>query len=184
MNEGLISKRYAKALYLYARQRHEEEALYRRMNALTATFRALPHLHKTLCSPMVPVSEKETLLCSITPDSPEESYLGFVRLTLTNHREQSLAKIALSYADYYLRQKHITVVHLTFAVEMPQEILSRIQDGFARAVHGEVELSVRTDASIVGGFILQINDRRLDASVTGQIEQMRKQILQENKYSL
>lgn len=184
MNEGLISKRYAKALYLYAQQRHEEQALYRRMKTLTGCFRTLPHLYKTLCSPVVSAGEKETLLCSILQGSPEESYLGFVRLVLTNHRERSLSKIALSYADYYLLRKHITVVHLTFAVEMPQEILSRIQNDFARVVRGEVELSVRTDPSIGGGFVLQINDRRLDASVTGQIGQMRKQILQENKYSL
>ncbi|MDR0757780.1 MAG: F0F1 ATP synthase subunit delta [Tannerella sp.] len=184
MNEGLISKRYAKALYQYAEQRHEEQALYNRMKALLESLHAFPELHETLCSPMVSAGEKETLLCHAAKDSPEESYLGFVRLILANRREKSLMKIALSYTEYYLRKKRISVVHLTFATEMPQKILSRMQDDFARITHGEVELSVRTDPSVGGGFIFQIHDRRLDASVAGQLARMRKQILEENKYSL
>ncbi|MDR1330989.1 MAG: F0F1 ATP synthase subunit delta [Tannerella sp.] len=184
MNEGLISKRYAKALYRFAAQRHEEKALYSRMKALLESLHALPSLSETLCSPMVTAAEKETLLLLVAGDRPEESYRGFVQLILTNHRERSLEKIALSYTDYYLKQKHITVVHLTFAAEMPQEILTRMQGDFAEITQGEVALSVRTDPAILGGFIFQINDRRLDASVTGQLGQMRKQILQDNKYSL
>jgi F-type H+-transporting ATPase subunit delta len=184
MNEGLISRRYAKALYQYAEQRHEEQALYLRMKTLLERLRTLPNLNETLCSPMVSPGEKESLLRHVAQSSPEESYLGFVRLILANHREKSLTKIALSYTDYYLRKKRISVVHLTFATEMPPKILARMQDDFAEITHGEVELSVRIDPSIRGGFIFQINDLRLDASVAGQLARMRKQILQENKYGL
>ncbi|MDR1408416.1 MAG: F0F1 ATP synthase subunit delta [Tannerella sp.] len=184
MNEGLISKRYAKALYRYAEQRQEETALYRRMKALLDSLRTLPNLYETLCSPMIPAADKAALLALVAKDRPEASYLDFVQLILTNRREKSLTKITLSYIDYYLGQKHITVVHLTFAAEMPQTILSHMRDRFVALTHGEVELSVTTDPAILGGFIFQIGDRRLDASVAGQLGQMRKQILQENKYRL
>ncbi|MDR1602290.1 MAG: F0F1 ATP synthase subunit delta [Tannerella sp.] len=184
MNEGLISRRYAKALYQYAVQRNEEQALYLRMKALIEHLRTLPELHETLCSPMVSPGEKAMLLRHAAQGNPEESYLGFVRLILDNHREKSLTKIALSYTEYYLRKKRISVIHLTFATEMPQKILSHMQDDFAEITRGEVELSVQIDPSIRGGFIFRINDLRLDASVAGQLARMRKQILQENKYSL
>jgi F-type H+-transporting ATPase subunit delta len=182
MNEGLISKRYARALYRYAEERNEEKALYDRMQTLLANLRTMPRLYATLCSPMVPAEEKTNLLHSAAGPGPEESYLGFVRLALENHRERSLDKIALSYADYYLQQKHITVVNLTFAEAMPTALLTRMRDDFSRITQGEVQLSVKIDPAICGGFVCRIGDRRLDASVTGQLALMRQQILQENKY--
>ncbi|MDR2120063.1 MAG: F0F1 ATP synthase subunit delta [Tannerella sp.] len=183
MNEGLISRRYAKALYRYAEERREEQTLYRSMKALIENLRALPELHETLCSPMVAAGDKETLLRHAA-DVPQESYLAFVRLILANRREKSLMKIALGYTEYYLRKKRISVVHLTFATAMPQRILSRMRDDFERITHGEVELSVQIDPAIGGGFVFRINDRRLDASVAGQLALIRKQIAEENKYGL
>ena len=181
MNEGLISKRYAKALYGHAAQMGEEQTLYQCMDTLLHCLRTLPAMHETLCSPMVSMKEKETLLRHIADTN---SYRNFVQLVLTNRREKWLKQIALSYAEHYLKKKRITIVRLTLAETMPPEILTRMQTGLAKTTNSHIELSVHIDPGIRGGFIFQINDRRLDASVTGQLEQLRKQILQENKYSL
>jgi F-type H+-transporting ATPase subunit delta len=178
---GLISKRYAKAIYAYAVQRGEEDAFYQRMQTLMRNLRAIPLLRETLCNPVVSLTEKAQLLEEAAGKRPEQSYLDFVRLVLTNRREKSLQQIALSYLTLYREQKNISVIHLVSAGEIHPDMLSRIQEDVVKRTHGKVEFSNHIDPSLEGGFIFQWDDLRLDASLSNQLLQVRKQFLQQNK---
>ena len=181
MNEGLISKRYAKALYDHASEIHEEALLYHRMQILAALWRKMPDLKNSLRSPMIPVDEKMRLLKNATGKNAEQSYLDFVDLVVANHRLDSLFMIALSYQVIYRQRKRISVVHLVSANQLPYKALERIRLFTEQKTHGKVEFSNRIDPSIVGGFIFQLNDLRIDASVKGQLDRISRQLAQINK---
>ena len=87
MNAGLISIRYAKALYEYALGRNEEQVFYQRMQTLSSMLRGIPKLRDTLSSPVVPVKYKKEILREAAGPEPEQSYLDFVRLILKNNRK-------------------------------------------------------------------------------------------------
>ena len=177
MNARLISRRYAKALYEYALGRNEEQVLYQRMQTLSSMLRDIPKLRDTLSSPVVPVKYKKEILGEAAGPEPEPSYLGFIRLILKNNREGVLYDIALSYQTYYRRRKNISIVRLTSAGPMSEEILTRIRRQVEKRTRGEVEFSAHTDPAVGGGFIFQLNDMRLDASVRGQLARLRRQLL-------
>ena len=177
MNAGLISIRYAKALYEYALGRNEEQALYQRMQTLSSMLRGIPKLRDTLSSPVVPVKYKKEILREAAGPEPEQSYLDFVRLILKNNREGMLYDIVLSYQTYYRRRKNISIVHLTSARPMSEEMLTRIRRQVEKRTRGDVEFSTHTDPTVGGGFIFQLNDMRLDASVRGQLARLRRLLL-------
>lgn len=177
MNAGLISGRYAKALYEYALGRNEEQALYQRMQTLSSMLRDIPKLRDTLSSPVVPVKYKKEILGEAAGRAPEQSYLDFIGLILKNNREGMLYDIALSYQMYYRKRKNITIVHLTSAGPMSEEMLTRIRRQVEKRTRGEVEFSTHTDPAVGGGFIFQLNDMRLDASVRGQLARLKRQLL-------
>ncbi len=177
MNEGLISIRYAKALYEYTSRRGEEQAFYKRMQTLSAMLDTIPKLREALSNPMVPVKYKKEILEKASGKQPEQSYIDFVRLIITNHREESLRNIALSYQVYYRRRKNISVVHITSVKQMSDEALRRIRQQVERRTHGEVEFSNHIDPDIGGGFIFRLDDIQLDASVKGQLEWLRQQLV-------
>jgi F-type H+-transporting ATPase subunit delta len=183
MDQGLISKRYARALYQFATEHNEAESLYYRMKILADNLVAMPELTKTLNNPMVSANEKKQLLTVATGANPEQSYLDFIDLVMTNHREKFFHSIALSYADYYRRQRNINVVYLTFADCMPDGILARIKQRIVNLTQGEVEMTISIDPSISGGFIFKMNDQLLDASVVGQLKQIRKQLSEKEYYT-
>lgn len=85
MNEGLIARRYAKALYAYAAERGEEQALYGRMQTLAAALAALPDLSEALRNPTL--SSATGRRCSTRPPdrSPNRrtslSFASFWRAT-------------------------------------------------------------------------------------------------------
>jgi len=181
MNEGLISRRYAKALYEYAAEMRQESALYQRMQILSQHLQTLPRLKEVLDNPMVSLKEKMILLNGATGEKPEQSYLDFIRLILTNHREKDLQKIALSYQTLYRKKKNIRIVSLISAREIRPEILSRIREDVIKRMRGTVQFSTRIDPGIDGGIIFQLDDYRLDASVKNQLERIRRQFIQKNK---
>ncbi|MDR2917949.1 MAG: F0F1 ATP synthase subunit delta [Tannerella sp.] len=181
MNEGLISRRYAKALYEYAVTLKEEEALYKRLQVLSTQLQTIPQLKEVLYNPMISSNEKATLLNEATGKSPEQSYVSFVRLVLENRREKSILHIALSYQSLYRKKKNIRVVSLISTEELQPGVISRIRKDVTDETLGTVEFTNRIDPSLEGGFIFQLNDLRLDASVKNQLERVRRQFLQKNK---
>lgn len=181
MNEGLISKRYAKALYYHAVDLGEETLLHHRMQILEAVLRRMPELRESLRSPMITAEDKLGLLRNATGKEPEQSYLDFIGLIVSNHRTDSLLLIALSYQKLYRHKKNISVVRLTSAKKMSGKALERIRRLTEQETHGKVEFSNRIDPSIDGGFIFQLDDYRVDASVKGQLNQISRRLAQINK---
>ncbi|MDR2146088.1 MAG: F0F1 ATP synthase subunit delta [Tannerella sp.] len=176
MNTGLISRRYAKALYEYASKRKMENVLYARMQTLVREINAIPKLKTILRSPMIPTVYKKDLLAEASGANPEPVYLDFVRLVTENHREEMVFDIAMNYQILYRQRKNISVVSLISAEPMSAEALSRIKNRVQQKTHGEVEFSTVIDRSIDGGFIFQLEDMRLDASVKGQLEKIRRKL--------
>ncbi|MDR0348860.1 MAG: F0F1 ATP synthase subunit delta [Tannerella sp.] len=181
MNEGLISRRYAKALYEYAATRQQEDGLYHRMQLLNHHLSTMPRLKGALDNPAVSLKEKISLLHNAAGGNPEQSYLDFIRLVLANRREKYLQKMTLSYQTLYRKKKNIRMVSLVSAREIQPEILSRIHKDVVESTHGTVRFSTQTDPAIEGGFIFRLDDYRLDASVRNQLEKIRRQFIHKNR---
>ncbi|MDR3350629.1 MAG: F0F1 ATP synthase subunit delta [Prevotellaceae bacterium] len=181
MNEGHIAKRYAKALLGYAAARGEDEALYGRMKLLSEVITATPRLLKTINSPMVSPADKLQLLCEAAGATGEDSFRQFVRLLLANRREHLLRNIALSYVSLYRSTHRIGEVLLVSVSPLPAAVIERIRHRATQQTQGTVEIENRIDPGIKGGFIFQINGLRLDASVAGQLEKVRRQFIRKNK---
>jgi F-type H+-transporting ATPase subunit delta len=177
MNTGLISRRYAKALYEYASERKVEDALYERMQTLVNEINSMPKLKTILRSPMILTVYKRDLLAEATGANPMPVYLDFVRLITENHREAMVLDIALNYQIFYRRKKNIRIVHLTSAVPMDSNALERIKKQVQQKTSGQIEFKIHIDPALGGGFIFQLDDMRIDASVKGQLEKIKKKLI-------
>jgi F-type H+-transporting ATPase subunit delta len=89
--------------------------------------------------------------------------------------------IALSYQMIYRQKKRISDVHLVSAKHLPHKAIERIRLFTEQKTHGKVEFSNRIDPALGGGFIYQLNDIRIDASVKGQLDRINRQLAQINK---
>jgi F-type H+-transporting ATPase subunit delta len=177
MNNGLISKRYAKALLEFAAARGEDKIMYSSMKLLSESIAATPRLRETLQSPVVPHSDKLELLCSAVGDAAGEAYRRFMQLALENRREGLLQNIALSYLTLYRRAHRIGCISVASAAPLSESLIGRIKYDVERRIRGTVELDIRVDPSLGGGFIFQIEDFRVDASVAGQLEKIRRNLV-------
>ncbi len=182
MNEGLISKRYAKALLEFSTARGEDKSLYEHMRRLSKSIAASQQLRDALVNPVLSLEDKTQLICVAAGNGAIElSFERFIAMVVKNHREHLLQNMALGYMELYRRVHRISVVNLVSVKPMSGYALERIRLDVERRTHGTVELDTHVDESIRGGFVFQINDLRLDATVAGQLEKVRRQFIQKNR---
>ena len=89
--------------------------------------------------------------------------------------------IAHAYLPLYRKAKNISAVKLTTDVPLYEEL----EEGVRRMLAGEnnavVESESIVDESLIGGFIMEVDSLRLDASVQGQLREIRKQLVKPNR---
>lgn len=183
MDIGTLSMRYAKALLAYAQDEGAEDAVYQEMKMLSKSFAKFPKLRESLDNPILKAQDKQELItaAAVGEGEPSAVFLRFIRLVIKRHREAYLQFICLTYIHLYYLLKHIAVGTLITAVPVDDETKIRIRNTASAAVHAEMKLQTIIDPSIEGGFIFDINDFRLDASIATQLKRVKQQFIDKNK---
>lgn len=165
MDIGVISVRYAKALLKAAIDLKVEDAVYAEMQVLSASFLNVPQLRFTIDNPTLDNDKKLALLktacggevCSLTD--------RFMNLVFSADRESCIQFMAASYITLYRKHKNIIRGKLTTAVAVSPETEAKMKQMVERRTHGTVEFNTEVDPDIIGGFILEYDTYRMDASV-------------------
>jgi len=195
MDSGTISTRYAKAIYKYAAGRGDETRLYEEMKTLSKQFPALPELNKVLENPIISSEEKIKLLTTAVGETASETCKNVLRVVVENGRASYMRQIALVYDQVYRKAKNIVLVKLTTVIgatdkekQSMVELISRptspLKGESEQVPHlgggggiEQVDFAAETDADIIGGFILEVEDLRLDASVKNQLNKLKLELI-------
>ena len=168
MNLGVISVRYARALLKEAVIEHQEDVLYAEMQTLLHSYFTVHELKIAVDSPMLSNEEKQNLLelaCGALTQK-------FIRLILKKNRGELLQFMAASYVSIYRELKHITLSQLTTASPVDLETEQKVKQLIESYTHGEVEFSSKIDTDLIGGFILEYDSYRMDASVQTKLRKV------------
>ena len=181
MNIGVVSKRYAKALLDFAIARGNEEKIYKEVETLAGHFGNVPDLKKTIENPVVTRKAKLDLLIEASGGkNVSEEMKRFLQLVIDGKREKFLHFMTWSFIDQYRERKHILMRRLTTAVEAP-ELVRHLEEIGALKTESKVVIEANIDPSIIGGYIMEIDGYRLDASVANQLRNIRRQFIDKNR---
>lgn len=89
-----------------------------------------------------------------------------------------LARVATSFENQLRTELNLNVVEVTTAVSLDDDLRSKITNKLAADLGTDVVLDEHVDASIIGGIIMSANGRRIDASVTSQLDHARNVLTQ------
>ena len=178
MNDGLIPKRYAKALYKYAQEQGVAQEVYVQMKHMADSYASLPELKKTVDNPFLPAVDREKLLLTASGAKKGDCLDKFILMVINSNRESFMREIALAYGNIYRKANNIAQVNITTAVELPEDKLSQIIDVVKQQLDGKiVEKSVNVDSSLIGGFKVQVDSMVLDTSISNELKKMRLKLL-------
>ncbi|MCF0179991.1 MAG: F0F1 ATP synthase subunit delta [Bacteroidales bacterium] len=183
MDIGVIAKRYARALLRYAQEEKTEDIVYQEVLQLIDSWGKVPQLAKVLGNPLLPAVQKEQVICQAASTKVSSVFQKFATLVVAHRRESFMLFIAHSYVTLYREYKHISIGKLITAVPASEEISKRLEKMVEDRSKNSIDVIMETsvDPSILGGFIFQLDDMRLDASVSTQFEQIKKQFIEKNQ---
>ena len=170
MNGGLIAKRYGAALEQYAAECSQQSECYRDARALLAV---MPTLRDYLRAPG-PAADKMSILEKAIPGACPAFY-RFLQVVTAHRREYRLTTILQAYIALYKKSRGIVSARLTVASPPSRELLNKLEAlTMERTGAKSVEIDVDVNPAIIGGFIYKVEDRRTDASVLRQINDLKK----------
>ncbi len=174
MDNGKISVRYARALLSNATEQHCETEVYRQLCQLTANYSlAIQPFNEALSNPIASDEEKLQLLHTAIGEPIHPCLDRFLAFVTQKKRENKIFLIALKYQEMYRKVKQLLRADVTTATELDAQALDSIRNYVRDTFHCDAELHVKIDPSLIGGFILDIEHDRMDASIKGRLEQFR-----------
>lgn len=183
MDVGVLAVRYAKALLGYAQDQGVAQKVYALSDAVLQCFAQNPGLSTTIEDPLLSPEEKLKLLSTTVEGSGKEGevMLRYFSLIIEKRREAYLASSLRSYMELYRKSEGIAVVKIITAVPLDKEMEDKILSRVSAMLGKKIELQKSVDPSIEGGFIFDIDDYRLDASVASRLRQIRRQLIDKNR---
>lgn len=180
MNAGIVASRYAKALLKYVQENGAGIEVYSQSTTLVAYMNELPQLRQYVeDSTEVSLEKKISLLSSALGGSLSPSLVRFLELLSQHHRMEFLFRMLISFIEQYRSANDIKVGRLVTAVPM-NGLRERLEGIFAEKMSSEVHLEEKIDSELIGGFVFELDGFRLDASVEGQLERLRAQLIEKN----
>ena len=161
--------RYARALLKSATDQKLEDAVYQEMMTVAKSYLDVPALRHTIDNPMLSKDKKEALLTVAAGEKPCQLTKAFIALVLKEDRENVMQFMANSYITLYRKQKNVIRGKLTTAARVTAETEQKMRQMVESKTNGTVEFETEVDPDIIGGFILEYDTFRMDASVKSKL---------------
>lgn len=174
MDNGKISVRYARALLHNATQQRCEAQVYQQLVRLTDNYSlAILQFNEALSNPVNSNQDKIQLLNAAIGEPVHPCLSHFLEFVTDKKRENQIFLIALKYQELYRKEKNLIRAAVTSAAELDDQTLEKIRDYVHQTFHCDTELRQTVDPALIGGFILDIEHTRMDASVKGRLERIK-----------
>lgn len=177
MNESKISVRYAKAFFSATVDRNLLNVVKKDVDLLLQLMQTQPRLREILASPVVQTKEKRSFLDTVFTDRFNGLTMEFLHLLLKNNREIYLLEMCLNFQGLYAKLTGIKSAQLITAVEIDEKQLQQFNKLIQLRFGSKAEVLTKVDETLIGGFILKVDDMQLDASISAQLKKMRRELL-------
>ena len=174
---GRVAARYGKSLMDLAQEKSKDEAVYNDMVMVADLAQNSPELKQLLRNPIISGSDKLKVLSKVF-ESTDELTKRFVELVVERKRESALAEMALDYIRRYDAAKGLTKVIVRSAIALDDSSLSDVKRYLKGAVNqDDIQIENIVDPSVIGGMVIQFEDKLMDLSVARELKEIRKQLI-------
>ncbi len=182
MSVERIASRYAKSLLELA---EEQNCLDEVRNDIKLFSKVAKNsdFASMLKSPIISTDKKQSVFNAIFDGKISDLTKKYFKLILNKRREVQLKEIALEFTDQYKIKKQISSVVLTTASPMGDDMVKGIIDKLTNSGNtaANIELETKVDPSLIGGYILQFDNKLYDESVAHKLELLKKEF-NKNEY--
>ncbi|MCU0389530.1 MAG: ATP synthase F1 subunit delta [Thermoflexibacter sp.] len=181
MSEIRVATRYAKSLIELAEEKGVLESINNDMLLFTNTCDKARDLKLMLRNPIINRDAKLKSLNRIFANHFNQITLAFFDILVKKHRESILDVIAKEFHRQYNEKMHIENAVITTPFVLTDELRNSFMAAVEELSGRKVELKEKINPELIGGFVLQINDKQIDTSISSRLKELRVKF-SENPY--
>lgn len=141
-------------------------------------FAGSKELFDALTSPVVPLKNKLNIIDKVFGGAGFATiFVDFLKQVCENHRMQNIMDILESYNIYYNEANGIVVAKFYYVTMPDEEQIAGIKKYICRQYHAKTaEIVFEKDASLLGGFLINVNNTEFDYSMRGRLTHLKQKL--------
>jgi F-type H+-transporting ATPase subunit delta len=164
--------RYAKAILELSSETNAVDQVAADMERIVEAGNDTGDFQVFLNSPVIKTDKKISILKVLFSEFTELT-MSFIELITKNKREYLLTEIESAFVNLLKKQNGIVPISVTSAVKLEKQTLNQILEKLKSHVDGEFEVTEEVDPALIGGFIVRMEDKQIDASIASQLNRMK-----------
>jgi F-type H+-transporting ATPase subunit delta len=168
-----LADRYAAALFDLADERKALDAVAGELQSLRAMLRESGDLRRLIRSPVLSREAQAKGIAAIAGKSDLSPLMGnFLGLLAQNRRLFALPEMIERFLARLAERRGEVTAHVVAAQELTQEQRTAVHEQLRTAVGSKVALDVAVDPSLLGGMVVRLGSRMVDASLKSKLNRL------------
>ena len=168
-----ITTPYAEAFLQVASNKKEVDQVISQAKDVLKIWEDSPELSEAMSSPVLEVDSKKAALEKLFAGKVTPSFLNLLKLLADRQRIGFLDSVLERLLELYREQRNIALATVTSASALSEEqqleLLKKIQ---SIAGTENLELNLNVDPALIGGFVVSVGSKVIDASLSGQVRRL------------
>ncbi len=179
MIEGVLSRRYSKALFQLAGEAGQEEEVGREIEQFLVAYSS-SDLHMILINPAFGVDTRKRIVIQVANRQRlSRLTINFLSLLLERDRFGDLAGIVACYRRLLNASQGRVEAEVTSATPLEPSLVDQLRHALMQISGKKVVLQESTDAALIGGVKVEVEGTVYDGSVRTQLEKMKQRVTRE-----
>ena len=175
MSGSRAAIRYAKAVLLQANEANNADLVFEDMQSVHSTIQASSELQMVLNSPVINATDKQNALLAIF-ENQSDATKSLIKVLVENKRTNLLDGVSKNYIDLYNEAQGVKIAQVTTAVALTEELSAKVLSKVKELTGSDkVTIENTIDESIIGGFILRIEDLQYNASISNNLARIKRE---------
>lgn len=170
------ASRYAKSLIELAQEQKILDEVYEDMRLFSAVLDKNRIFAAMLKNPIIVHFKKIKVLHALFDNRMNKLTLAAFDLITKKNRENILAEIAIEYQIQYNILKGLQEAEVTTTIKLDEALRKKFSELVSQISGKEAKLKEIVNEDIVGGFVLNVGDRRLDQSIKTQLSNIKREL--------
>ena len=180
MGADIVTDKYSTAIFELAAENDILERLEGDLGYVREVLSGQPELRTVLFHPGIEAAEKCRLIGRIFGESVHKFALQFLYVMIKRRRESYISQAITSYISLSRAARNILEAEVSVVEPLRAEEEEALKAKLKAETGKDVILDVKIDPSLLGGMVLRIGDKRIDASVARGLEELKKTLLTAN----
>ena len=169
---------YARSILELANEKNQAQEFGQELATIGELLRQNPTFAEFLADPGIGVTERTAALDKLFRGRASPLVMNLMGVLNSRGRLNLLGAVTDAYADLLDDQLGNVEVDVTVAQRLDAEQLEQVRRRVSQALGRNAVVYQYVDEAIIGGLVLRVQDKLIDASVRFQLESMRKRLLE------